>query len=141
MKHFWVFLVLLTTGCVGLVLPTPGHSVIIAVDQDIPSPALTERIITILQDEGLPKCRAPSTCTTSFWQGRARSIDPKQTLIEIGDFPTYSRNLVGHSAQIKRTTPDRLKISVKGVGVYYHEIPNNMMAQDLAQIIKDGLAK
>ncbi len=142
MKVLWILVIVLTPGCVlGLLMPTPGHSVVIEVDQDISSPALTEQLLAILQHKDLPECRAPVPCNSSFWQSPVTPVDPSKALIEIGSFPSYKENKSGHAARIKRTSADRLKLTVKGVGPYFSDVPNEAMAIALAQIIKNGLAQ
>ncbi len=84
-------------------------------------------------DESLPVCSIP------MWQGNLSRVDRDDAIIEIGDFPVYGTNSVGHSARFKRISNDTLEITVRGVFFYYGPIPNDEVARGLVTVIKDHL--
>ena len=107
---------------------------------------LTDRLLTVLTENGLTECRGiPQlnedlpACSVALWQGNLTRIDRIEATIEVGEFPSYATNSVGHSARFRRSSDSTLEIIVKGVFFYYGDIPKDEAARDLATLINDEL--
>ncbi len=133
------------TGC-GLFLPTPAHRETVTIDPEISNPAFTDRLLAVLAKEGLSQCRGTPrldeslpVCSIPLWQGDITRVDRDRAIIEVGDFPAYGTNSVGHSARFRRVSDDTLEITVKGVFFYYGPIPNEEVARGLVAILEGRL--
>jgi hypothetical protein len=133
------------SGC-GLFLPSPSHKLVVEIDPELSNVQLTDRLLTVLTENGLTECRGiPQlnedlpACSVALWQGNLTRIDRIEATIEVGEFPSYATNSVGHSARFRRSSDSTLEIIVKGVFFYYGDIPNDEAARDLATLINDEL--
>lgn len=133
------------TGC-GLFLPTPAHRATATVEPEMSNPDFTDRLLAVLSEEGLSECRGTPrldeslpVCSIPFWQGNVTRVDRDRAIVEVGDFPAYGTNSVGHSARFRRVSDDTLEITVKGVFFYYGPIPNEEVARGLAIILEGRL--
>jgi len=133
------------SGC-GFFLPTPSDRVVVEIDPELSNIELTDRLLTVLTENQLTECRGiprlnenlPS-CSVALWQGNVTRIDRSKAIIEVGEFPSYGTNSVGHSARFRRSSDSTLEIVVRGVFFYYGDIPNDEVARDLATLINDEL--
>jgi len=140
-----LFFLLMISGC-GLLLPTPSHREVLEIDRELTNSQVTERLLMIFAAQGISMCSGtPSRkdylpdCSINWWQGNPTRADQEKAIIEVGDFPVYAINSVGHSARFQRISEGTLEIIVKGVFFYGGPIPNDDVARRLATIIKDGL--
>jgi len=139
------FVLLMISGC-GFFLPTPSHKEVVEINQEITNVELTERLLAIFAEQGISMCRGtPSLnndlpdCSIPLWQGNLTRVDREKAIIEVGDFPAYATNTIGHSARFRRVSDSGLEITVKGVFAYYGPIPNDDVARRVAKIINVGL--
>lgn len=142
-------LAFLMSGCTlisGMITPTPGFKEVVRIDPQISNRQLTEQLLVILSEHKITPCssvphlsKKTEDCFAEFWQGELTRVDRDLTIIEIGNFPKYSVSIIGHSARIKRSNKSLLEITVKGVHVYYSNLPNKDVALLLAKIIRENL--
>ena len=137
--------VFLVSGC-GLVLPTPSHRETVEIDPALTNPELTDNLLAMFAEQGISQCRgipgrdeSLPDCSIPWWQGNLSRVDRDAAIIEIGDFPAYATNSVGHSARFSCISGDTLEITVRGVFFYLGPIPNDDVARDLVMIIRDNL--
>lgn len=116
------------------------------IDPEISNPAFTDRLLAVLAEEGLSQCRGTPrsdeslpVCSIPLWQGDITRVDRDRAIIEVGDFPAYGTNSVGHSARFQRVSDDTLEITVKGVFFYYGPIPNEEVARGLVTVLEGRL--
>ena len=139
-------LLFLGLSACGLFLPTPSHRVVVEIDPELSNAQLTDRLLTVLTENRLTECRGIArlnenlpACSVGLWQGNVTRINRNEAIIEVGQFPSYATNSVGHSARFRRNSDSTLEIIVKGVFFYYGDIPNDEVARDLATLINEEL--
>ena len=129
-------------------LPTPGATVSIAVEPFTSNPELTDRLLDVLESSGIAPCRevAIPRCpyTTYFvhhWNDNPIAVDRENAIIEIGDYPVYNTGLSGgHSARLERIGDDVLRITVKRLGPFSSDLPNDEVVRKVAVAVEAGLS-
>ena len=128
-------------------LPTPGATVSIAVEPFTSNPELTDRLLDVLESSGIAPCRevaipgtSYTTCFVQGWNDDPIAVDRENAIIEIGDYPVYNTGLSGgHSARLERIGDDVLRITVKGLGPYSSDLPNDEVVRKVAVAVVTGL--
>lgn len=138
-------LLVVVSGC-GFLSPSPSHRETLEINPTITNPQLTERLLVIFSEQGIAPCQGIGRrendlpeCQIPWWQGNLAKVDREAAVVEIGHFPAYANNTAGHTARFRRVSDDTLEIIVKGVGVYFLDLPNEKVARELAAIIEDNL--
>ena len=134
------------SGC-ALLLPDPSHREIIAIEASRSNQELTDAILDILAEEQLVHCnvgrRVPGKdfkrCAIPWWYGELTKLDRENAEITLGDFPVYRNGIAGHTAKISRKGPEKLVVIVKGVGVYFSDLPNRDVAIKVANMLREQL--
>lgn len=139
----------IVSGCIyltGHLKPLRIFQETIKIDANISNRELTERLLVILAGHKIAPCssvpnlqQTKEDCVAELWQGNLTHVDAKSAVIEIGDFSSVTAVVIGHSARINRAKIDEIVVSIKGVGAYYHELPNAEVAKKVAITIHQNL--